>query len=949
MPDLRMAVLIDASGARAGARALKNALNSIIGDTKKAEKGFNKLNRGLGNFSKGLFGFKGILGGISLGLITNEAVQAANALALMEGRLKLVTNSSEELAVVQKQLLDVANSTSVSFLQTADLYQRIARTTKQLSVSQSELVSVTQSINKALTISGASAQSAAAALVQLGQGFSSGTLRGQELNSVMEQTPRVAELIADGMGIAVGELRDLGEQGKLTAEEVFFAILRQKEAIDAEFAQMPDTVSRAFTRVANTVQQAMRNIDVTAAAESIEEFRMSLERLQVVEKVGSAINTLVGILADFANAVLGAVAAIPTIVDEIIDWTVAIVGSAGIVVAVSVLTNALHGLNATMIVTAGLVSAQGILAGFGVLAAVLKTVAAAAAGLWAALAPFLAPAGLIAFSALVIKTSRDIDDLTEALDDNAVAINQVWLKGKDLLNQFESLDDASYTEVSNIRERTRELLNEALARAEASRQIIKQSQGFKGFMQAVVAAGNVKIADVLADPGAFFRGETLETPIRLAREQLEVANNEVGRLEGMLKRVNEEASKFPSDPGFVGPVLPPGWKPPEIKPPCDKECQRAIKSAADEMRRAREEVDDLIMSLEMEQATFGKTRSEVIAYDAVHGKLAKTLNAAGIDVDTYRQKIIELGNAIDALAIEERFGDPQAVFDKRIASLDRLKLSEMARANAIREANDALFDAREAQARLTSEEQANIDLRSAQLQLMQAEITARQSLGLDTQAQTYAATNELIRDRIAELKKEIALWEKYPDSITGQAKILELKAAVLELSASIRDAGDDVRMAFQDGMAASIESVLNGTATMKDAFKSLGDAVLAEMNRIFAKEIAAGFTNALMPNLGASRGGGTGSFLGDIFGGLFGQRQFGGPAISNRPYLVGEGGKPEVFIPGTSGQIIPDANVGGVVINMTINTPDANSFRASQDMIARDMSARIAHARRFQG
>ena len=200
------------------------------------------------------------------------------------------------------------------------------------------------------------------------------------------------------------------------------------------------------------------------------------------------------------------------------------------------------------------------------------------------------------------------------------------------------------------------------------------------------------------------------------------------------------------------------------------------------------------------------------------------------------------------------------------------------------------------------------------------------------------------------LEEQLAQLTALPQTVGRDTQIAQVQANIVTLGASIRDLNDDLRDTFETSLGNSVKSVIDGTATMKDAFFSLFDSVLNELQNNFSKQIAKSLTNSLLPNFGASRGGGTSSFgiLGDLFGGIFGQRQFGGAAISNRPYIVGEQG-PEVFVPGTSGQVIPDANVGGVVVNMTINTPDANSFRASQDHIARDMSSRVAHSQRFQG
>ncbi|MBN0091385.1 tape measure protein, partial [Pseudomonas aeruginosa] len=124
----------------------------------------------------------------------------------------------------------VAQNARSSLEGTAELYQRIAASAGDLGVNQQQVVQVTQNISKAMSASGVSAAAAEDALVQLGQAFASGVLRGQELNSVLEQAPGLAQAVANGLGVAVGDLRKLGEQGKLTSKQVFEAILSQTRA-----------------------------------------------------------------------------------------------------------------------------------------------------------------------------------------------------------------------------------------------------------------------------------------------------------------------------------------------------------------------------------------------------------------------------------------------------------------------------------------------------------------------------------------------------------------------------------------------------------------------------------------------------------------------------------------------------------------------------------------------
>ncbi|MCF4956444.1 tape measure protein, partial [Acinetobacter baumannii] len=106
---------------------------------------------------------------------------------------------------------------------------------------------------KAVAISGASAEAADAALVQFGQALASGTLRGEELNSVMEQTPALAKAIAKGMGITVGELRSVAAEGKITSQEIVKALKNVQDEVDALFAKTDITIGQSLTLLNNEI------------------------------------------------------------------------------------------------------------------------------------------------------------------------------------------------------------------------------------------------------------------------------------------------------------------------------------------------------------------------------------------------------------------------------------------------------------------------------------------------------------------------------------------------------------------------------------------------------------------------------------------------------------------------------------------------------------------------
>lgn len=202
-------------------------------------------------------GFQGLTG---LGRIADEA-QVLNA------RLRLATRNQEQFNLAQRGTFDIAQATRTSVASTIDLYSRLERSTRELGTNQSTLLQLTESINQAAQISGGG-PGAEAALFQLSQGLASGVLRGEELNSVLEQTPRIGQAIADGLNVPIGALRKLAEEGKLTSKVIGDAILSQREVLNEEFAKLPLTISGAFTQLRNSFALFVGQADQAAGASS---------------------------------------------------------------------------------------------------------------------------------------------------------------------------------------------------------------------------------------------------------------------------------------------------------------------------------------------------------------------------------------------------------------------------------------------------------------------------------------------------------------------------------------------------------------------------------------------------------------------------------------------------------------------------------------------------------
>lgn len=196
------------------------------------------------------------VGGISFAALARGAIESADAVTLLQSKLRLVTSGADDLSKVQGQVLALARQTRTDFSSIGELYARVARSSKQLGASQADILRVTKAVSQAIQISGNTAEEASAGMIQLAQSLASGTLRGDELRSVLEQMPRVAEAIADGLGTTVGQLRKLGEQGRLTSDLVFKALVSQSERLNSEFKKLQPTIGQSFSVLVNELKVA---------------------------------------------------------------------------------------------------------------------------------------------------------------------------------------------------------------------------------------------------------------------------------------------------------------------------------------------------------------------------------------------------------------------------------------------------------------------------------------------------------------------------------------------------------------------------------------------------------------------------------------------------------------------------------------------------------------------
>lgn len=235
------------------------------------------------------------MAGISLTI--HGLVQTADQWRTIEGQIKNVVGEEQNLAEVQESLYQIAGRTRQSYAQTAGLFTSVSRSAGDLGKSTEEILAFTEDVAMAMRAGGGTAESQAAALVQLGQALGSGALRGDELNSILEQAPVLANTIAQGMGASIGQLRRLGREGKITSEIIFNAVRSQHDALVKQIGNSPLTMPAAYMRVRDAVGRVVYKLNqgydiVGKTAEKVVAIADKIDEIEINDGVVATMKAL---------------------------------------------------------------------------------------------------------------------------------------------------------------------------------------------------------------------------------------------------------------------------------------------------------------------------------------------------------------------------------------------------------------------------------------------------------------------------------------------------------------------------------------------------------------------------------------------------------------------------------------------------------------------------------
>ncbi|HII3578360.1 MAG: tape measure protein [Citrobacter freundii] len=265
-------------------RKVNERLEKMSGGASKAASKFDQLQTSINK----------VAGAIAASIVVDWGrafLVAADNMSQLNARIERLTGSAATASQTMQNLMRISSATGGSLQDTTKLWETLSTALRDTGATNGQIIQLTETLQKIGRIGGSSSEEMANALRQFGQSISSGTVRAEEFNSILEQMPELARQIAAGMGVSIGELRQLMLDGKLTAEDALNAIQKQTGSVNAEFEKLPRTLSQANTALTNSFLSMIDSVNQATGASSglvaiIDSMTAALDRL--VGKAASA-------------------------------------------------------------------------------------------------------------------------------------------------------------------------------------------------------------------------------------------------------------------------------------------------------------------------------------------------------------------------------------------------------------------------------------------------------------------------------------------------------------------------------------------------------------------------------------------------------------------------------------------------------------------------------------
>lgn len=775
---------------------------------------------------------------LSLGKIISEMDAWTN----MNNRIRLVTEGQEQFATAQANIINIAKSTNQPLAETAELYQRLAMNQKTLGLSGTELSGIVKTISQTMVISGSSAAGGAAALMQLGQAFNSGVLRGEEFNSVMEQAPGLMQAIAAGMGKTVGEMRALAEAGKITTDELVKALQKQAATVDADYGTMSKTVEQSMTNVKTSFTEFVGRAD---------------EATGVSKALSTAINGVaanIGPLATIAATLVGV---------GLATWIgSAAAASGGLAVAIGGVAAASTGLLAAMGPAGWLILGVGAAAtAWQLLGSKASTAGAqmSSAGEQAAAAGNKLVAGIVpaintaigAYDKMIAKQKESMGIAKTPIDDAAKALKEADLNLQKLAQQVARAQQGSGEYVNmgpKQRAAAEKALTDELEKASKKRgELAAKEAEYNSNVVAQYVKGKERQTDASAKLLA------IEEAKEKRDKALAAAGSDRARQEQVNSAYRVELAK--------------------IEESSAKKAASAVSAATRETNKALKEQNNAYADLAGVSSTYYK---ELESYQAQRAK--------GNITEAQYVELVEKLIQKQPFAVELTKKQTEAFKEQEDARKKASAEIEKAYQKEVDAAQKSAKSAQDKVGQLSDEAQA-MDISKAKhitlAEAMEEVIVKRLEDQLESAKQ---AGNQELLDAIAdEIKARKELGQALGDREVREAA----DDAAKDAAKSWQDTAKKINGDLTDAIIAGFEGGKNGAQALKDYLvKMFKDMVLRPVISAIVAPVSGMLATGAQAAGGAAAGGGGAGMIGNI-GALFGAGGMGGALAAGAGWLTG--------------------------------------------------------------
>lgn len=845
----------------------------ILADNKQAKTQLGQLEASLEKMRGALqrVGHYGaiVFSGWQVGGAAAEVVRLTESMNALQARLRIVTASARDFAEAQRGVLDISRRLGTDFAGTGQLFVRTFNAIKTSGGTIKEALNVTETVSAALKLGGATAAESSSAMLQFSQAMGAGVLRGEELNAVMEASPPLAQALADGLGVPIGELKKLGEQGVLTSDLVRRALLEQADDIKKQSALLPTTIGQGFSAFRTSMAQTLAEVD---------------RFLGVTRGIGNAFRAMGENIAPVAAIIGGLLAAAMANVSRLAYAAAAAFfakarASQQAAVAAGMNATAMAGEAAAAVAAGGAAAAAGTKAG----------VARGAVGLLGRAIGLLGgPVGvgitlLVSLGSYFLSLGSQAEAAAESVEQQMDRIRRAT---QDTGKRFKPGEAAALqAQLDAAKDKLAETVNQPLEKGLLENAAIKRKNAAIAEQVRLVTllANKVRDAENAPRTGAALELAKNQVAGFLAgyqskREQLE---DELKRFRELAKNARLTESEVRAGEAKI--IANSKNKSPAAQIPKVR--------TNDVNREAEREADALLRAQTELQKNLAEAEAQGLAdqLDARKELLDLRRRAELVDEEAFireKLRLDEEGLRNELAALEAQQAKLRAASqDKNAKGSERTQaLADLALVDArIASTGQKILNLNQAAGFALADAQANrlkaefdavqkqIDAQLAALRDKEQALKNQVDLGLP-QAAAEAQINAARRDTLATTTdlvtklEELARLNPQLFGTEALAQIARYKTGIAELEVVVDSVATRINSAVSTAFEKLFSDIGSGAATASDAMRAFLSSIVAEVNAVVGKNLAQSILGSILPTGQAGATGGLGGFISGILG-----------------------------------------------------------------------------------